>query len=310
MDAPLIDVRSLHRGFGATQVLRGLDLQVGPGTVYGLVGRNGAGKTTLIRLLLGLLRPDSGAVSVAGRDPWRHEPSCHRAVGAVLEHDGFLGNLTFGQNMAFYADARGVGRAELAQYLREHWGGCELAGSPQKARYYSRGQRMQGALCRAFLGWPRVCILDEPTVGLDIDSYDHFCALVREARSRGTAVVVSSHQLSAVEELCDMVGLLEAGILRPVALRGQGRERWFVAVAEGGDEAVRTMVALAGGAVLEHDDGWRIEVSNPSQTIPALVAALVGAGMRVREVRPDAPDLRQAIRGSAERSAGTGDRTP
>ena len=108
MGAPLIVVHSLRRGFGATPVLQGLDLDVGGGTVFGLVGRNGAGKTTLIRVLLGLLRSEGGSVSVLGYDPWHHEPAYYRSTGVVLEHDGFFGNLTFSQNMVFYARARGT----------------------------------------------------------------------------------------------------------------------------------------------------------------------------------------------------------
>ncbi|MBD3244038.1 MAG: ATP-binding cassette domain-containing protein, partial [Chitinivibrionales bacterium] len=211
MDTPVVSTTDLRKRFGAHRVLCGVDLHIEHGSLFGLVGLNGAGKTTLIRLLLGLLKPESGDVRVAGKAPWRHESSMYRAIGAVLEHDGFWGNLSFAQNIRVFADARGVSRGETDEYLRRYWSGSDILESTRKVRTFSRGQRTQCALCRAFLGWPPVCLLDEPTVGLDIDSYDRFHRLVREARERGAAVLVSSHQLETIEELCDRVGLLRGG---------------------------------------------------------------------------------------------------
>ncbi len=300
MDSSLVYTTDLRKRFGAHQVLDGVELRIGGGTVYGLVGLNGAGKTTLIRLLLGLLEPDSGDARVAGRIPWRHEPSLYREIGPVLEHDGFWGSLTFMSNIRLFADARGVSREQTDRYLRRFWDGADILGSSRKVRTFSRGQRTQCALCRAFLGWPRVCLLDEPTVGLDVDSYDRLHQLVREARGRGAAVLISSHQLETIEQLCDRIGLLRAGVLQDLSMSSGdgGGVRWVMRW-HGPAPSRSVMDVLPVRIVHMDDEGCQFDVDNPRESIPGVVAALVGEGIRIGEVRPMVSELKQAIRISA-----------
>ncbi len=301
----LITAHGLTKGFGARQVLRGVELELGAGQVYGLVGRNGAGKTTLIRILLGLLRHESGKLRVLGHEPWRHSPEYYHGVGTVLEHDGFFGNLTFVENMRFFARAKGIEPRALDEYLEQHWATTGIVSAGRKVRFFSRGQRMQCALCRAFLGWPRVCYLDEPTVGLDIDAYDHFRGLVREARARGAAVLISSHQLDAVEELCDVVGVLADGVLRPLA-RAHGRlgGEWLI-VADGACDVAAVIRENGGVGVAADGEGWRFTVDEPERVVPALVAALVGAECRVQQVRPIGAELRERLRRANDEQRGS-----
>jgi ABC-type multidrug transport system ATPase subunit len=294
---------ALCRAFGANQVLKSIDLSVAPFTVHGLVGLNGAGKTTLIRILLGVLRAGGGSVRVLGVDPWEHPPSMYQRMGVVLEHDGFWGTMTFGQNMSVYAAAKGVGKDALGQYLREWWQDCGLVQSTRKARHFSRGQRMQSALCRAFLGWPEVVILDEPTVGLDVEAYDHFGVLVREARRRGSAVLVSSHQLDAIECLCDEVSLLEGGVLSGLTCAGTA-EAWFLAARGGSGDAAKDLAAAGAVDVVPEGTGWRFRIAGGRAAVPGLVKALVDRGWGVEEVRPAAGRLRESMR---RRSAGGSD---
>ncbi|MDR0330834.1 MAG: ABC transporter ATP-binding protein, partial [Chitinispirillales bacterium] len=204
-----IDVQNLCRSFGKSAVLSDVSLRVEPGTIYGLVGLNGAGKTTLIRVLLGLLRKGGGSVSVGGFDPWRHEPAYYRAVGVALESDGFCGNLGVRDNLRLFAAAKGVARAEAERYFEERFGGTEIFASARKVKFLSRGERAQCGLARAFLGWPSVYFFDEPAASLDIRAYGHFKEMAREAKARGGAVLISSHQLETLDDLCDRVGILK-----------------------------------------------------------------------------------------------------
>jgi ABC-type multidrug transport system ATPase subunit len=292
----VLSTAALARAFGANKVLTQVDLSVQRSTVYGLVGLNGAGKTTLIRILLGLLRPSAGSVRVLDTDPWRHDPSVYRRMGVVMEHDGFWGNLTFVQNMRIFAAAKRIDADALERYLAEWWSDCGLTGSPRKARDFSRGQRMQSALCRAFLGWPEVVLLDEPTVGLDIEAYEHFGRLVREAKSRGSAVLVSSHQLDAIESLCDSVGLLEAGTLRTLSGEVLAGETWLV-MARGGEGDVGELLRTVGVEGAEPaGGGWQFRTGTASEQVPRVVETLVRHGWRVQRVQPAHDSLRHQLR--------------
>jgi len=280
----IIDVADLRRSFGKSQVLKDVSLRIGSGSVYGLVGLNGAGKTTLIRVLLGLIRRDGGSVSVCGFDPWRHETAFYRAAGVTLESDGFCGNLGVRDNLRLFAAAKGVPWGEAERYFGEYWAGTDIYGSTRKVKYLSRGQRTQCGLARAFLGWPRVYFFDEPVVSLDIKAYGHFKAMVMEAKSRGAAAVVSSHQLEAIDDLCDRAGLLRDGAIEELD-RGGGRARWLVRTdgAVGGDWG--GVIGGCGGVdITVNDNEWTFSIGDEAG-IPAVVAALVGAGCGVCEVR-------------------------
>ncbi|MDR2693925.1 MAG: ABC transporter ATP-binding protein [Chitinispirillales bacterium] len=216
----IIDVTNLSRSFGKSRILKDVSLRVDEGSVYGLAGLNGAGKTTLIRVLLGLIRRSGGGVSVCGFDPWRHEPAFYRMVGVALESDGFYGNLGVRDNLRFFAEAKGIPWGDAERYFGEYWGGTDIYESKRKVKYLSRGQRVRCGLARAFLGWPKVYFLDEPTVSLDFRAYEHFKAMVLEAKSRGTAVLISSHQLGVIDDLCDRAGLLAGGRVEEVERPG------------------------------------------------------------------------------------------
>jgi ABC-type multidrug transport system ATPase subunit len=219
----MLQVKNLSRSFGDVSVLKDISLQLEGGAVYGLVGLNGAGKTTFIRVLLGLLRKGGGSVEVAGFDPWRHQPEFYRLVGVALESDGFFGNLTVRENLRIFAQARGIPPEGADRYFEEHWGGTDIFRLAKKIKFLSRGQRVQCGLCRAFLGWPRALFFDEPTVSLDFLAYEHFKKMVREAKSRGAALLISSHQLEVIDDLCDRVGLLRNGYLEEIC-KGSGQD--------------------------------------------------------------------------------------
>ena len=207
----IIDVQNLSRSFGKNPILKDISLRVDESTIYGLVGLNGAGKTTLIRILLGLLRKDGGGATVGGFDPWRHRPEYYRITGVTLESDGFCGNLGVRDNLKVFAAAKGIPWSGAEKYFKEYWGDTDIFTAERKVKFLSRGQRVQCGLCRAFLGWPKVFFLDEPAVSLDIKAYEHFKQLAREAKARGSALLISSHQLETIDDLCDRVGLLRDG---------------------------------------------------------------------------------------------------
>ncbi|WP_438293067.1 ATP-binding cassette domain-containing protein [Streptomyces sp. HUAS TT7] len=203
-----ITVAGLHKSFGRTHALDGLDLAVEAGEVHGFLGPNGAGKSTTIRVLLGLLRADSGAARLLGRDPWADAVELHRHVAYVPGDVTLWRNLSGGEVIDLYGRLRG-GRLDRSRRhdLIERF---ELDPT-KKGRTYSKGNRQKVALVAAFASDVDVLILDEPTSGLDPLMEEVFQRCVEEERDRGRTVLLSSHILSEVESLCDRVSIIRRG---------------------------------------------------------------------------------------------------
>ncbi|MFF4386305.1 ATP-binding cassette domain-containing protein [Streptomyces sp. NPDC001552] len=202
-----ISVAGLHKAFGRTRALDGLDLSVTTGEVHGFLGPNGAGKSTTIRVLLGLLRADSGAAELLGGDPWADAVALHRRVAYVPGDITLWRNLSGGEVIDLYGRLRGgldrTRRAELVERF-------ELDPT-KKGRTYSKGNRQKVALVAAFASDVELLVLDEPTSGLDPLMEEVFQDCVSEARAAGRTILLSSHILSEVEALCDRVSIIRKG---------------------------------------------------------------------------------------------------
>ncbi|NML52240.1 ABC transporter ATP-binding protein [Streptomyces sp. R302] len=202
-----ITVAGLHKAFGRTHALDGLDLTVATGEVHGFLGPNGSGKSTTIRVLLGLLRADSGAVQVLGRDPWQDAVELHRSLAYVPGDVTLWRNLSGGEVIDLFGRLRGgLDKARRAELIERF----ELDPT-KKGRTYSKGNRQKVALVAAFASDADLLILDEPTSGLDPLMEGVFQNCIAEARERGATVLLSSHILSEVETLCDRVSIIRKG---------------------------------------------------------------------------------------------------
>jgi ABC-2 type transport system ATP-binding protein len=205
--SPAIEVSGLHKSFGSTHALDGLNLSVAPGEVHGFLGPNGSGKSTTIRVLLGLLRADAGTTRLLGRDPWADAVDLHRQVAYVPGDVALWRNLSGGEVIDLYARLRGGLDKKRRDDLIEQF---ELD-PRKKGRTYSKGNRQKVALVAALASHVDVLILDEPTSGLDPLMESVFQRCVAEERERGRTVLLSSHILSEVEELCDRVSIIRNG---------------------------------------------------------------------------------------------------
>ncbi|MCX4907579.1 ABC transporter ATP-binding protein [Streptomyces sp. NBC_00878] len=202
-----ITVSGLHKSFGSTHALDGLDLDVETGEVHGFLGPNGAGKSTTIRVLLGLLRADSGAAQLLGGDPWTDAVDLHRRVAYVPGDVTLWRNLSGGEVIDLYGRLRGgLDTARRTDLIKRF----ELDPT-KKGRTYSKGNRQKVALVAAFASDVDLLILDEPTSGLDPLMEEVFQSCVEEERDRGRTILLSSHILSEVEELCDRVSIIRKG---------------------------------------------------------------------------------------------------
>jgi ABC-2 type transport system ATP-binding protein len=207
MDDSVIEVSRLVKAFGASRALDGLELTVATGEVHGFLGPNGAGKSTTIRVLLGLLRADSGDLRLLGGDPWRDAVALHRRLAYVPGDVNLWPTLTGGEAIDLLGRLRGgldpARRAELLERF-------ELDPT-KKGRAYSKGNRQKVALIAALASDAELLVLDEPTSGLDPLKEAVFQACIEETRDAGRTVLLSSHILAEVEKLCDRVTIIRAG---------------------------------------------------------------------------------------------------
>jgi ABC-2 type transport system ATP-binding protein len=203
----VIEAVGLTKNYGRVRALAGLDLEVEQGQVHGFLGPNGAGKTTTIRVLLGLLRRSGGRASLWGRDPWADSTELHRRLAYVPGDVTLWPNLTGGEVIDLLGKLRGSlnesRRAELVERF-------ELDTS-RKAGTYSKGNRQKVALIAAMAADAELLILDEPTSGLDPLMEGVFRECVAEARDAGRTILLSSHILSEVDQLCDHVSIVRSG---------------------------------------------------------------------------------------------------
>ncbi len=206
---PAVEIQGLVKTFGHTLALDGLDLTVARGDIAGFLGPNGAGKSTTIRVLLGLLRANSGTVRLLGGDPWRDAVSLHRRIAYVPGDVTLWPNLTGLQAIDFLARLRGKDAVDTRRrdQLIERF---ELD-PHKKARTYSKGNRQKVAIVAAFCTNAELYILDEPTSGLDPLMEKAFQTCVSEVADHGAAVLLSSHILAEVEHLCKTVTIIRAG---------------------------------------------------------------------------------------------------
>ncbi|MDI6098738.1 ABC transporter ATP-binding protein [Actinoplanes sp. NEAU-A12] len=202
-----ISITSLTKSFGATRALDGLDLMVRPGEVHAFLGPNGSGKTTTIRVLLGLLRPDSGQVRMLGGDPWRDAVALHARLAYVPGDVTLWPNISGGEVI----DLLGRMRGGLDRRRRDELLDRFDLDPRKKARAYSKGNRQKVALIAALASDVELLLLDEPTAGLDPLMESAFQQCIREVKRQGRTVLLSSHILAEVEALCDRVSIIRLG---------------------------------------------------------------------------------------------------
>lgn len=202
-----ISVSDLYKSFGRVRALNGLDLAVRTGEVHGFLGPNGAGKTTTLRILLGLLRADSGAARLLGGDPWRDAVDLHRRLAYVPGEVTLWPNLSGGEAIDLLGRLRGGLDTKRRAALLERF----HLDPTKKGRSYSTGNRQKVALVAALASGVELLLLDEPTLGLDPLMEAEFRECMTEERQRGRTVLLSSHILAEVEALCERVTIIRGG---------------------------------------------------------------------------------------------------
>jgi ABC-2 type transport system ATP-binding protein len=276
-----LEATGLHKRFGPTKALDGLDLTVRAGEVHAFLGPNGAGKTTTIRILLGLLRKDGGEVSLLGGDPWRDATRLHSRLAYVPGDVTLWPNLTGGEIIDLLARLRGDGHnPKRRQELIERF---DLDPS-KKARAYSKGNRQKVALIAALASDAELLVLDEPTSGLDPLMEATFRECVNAERHNGRTALLSSHILAEAEALADRVTIIRAGRTVETGTLADLRHLSRTTV----DAELDGPIALDGLPGI-HDavlDGARLRCEVDNAALTEVLRRLSAVGVRTLTCRP------------------------
>ncbi|MCZ6600211.1 MAG: ABC transporter ATP-binding protein [Acidobacteria bacterium] len=289
-DEPVLTARGLcktfrgHLSVGRTQVLRGLDLTVYPGEIYGFIGANGAGKTTTIKILAGLIHPNAGEFRLLGYDG--ADPRSRRGLGFLPEHPNFPGYLSGREFLDFQARLVGLDRGRRRRDVGRLLDEVGMAGrADTPLRKCSKGMLQRLGIAQALLGDPVLLILDEPMSGLDPAGRRDLRDLILAQPARGTTVFFSSHILSDAEVLCDRVGILREGRLALEGsldtILGPGAAAWDVT-------ATRASGLNAGSgttAISRQDDRVLFRVEGEA-ALADLLDRLRAAGAGLHSVTP------------------------
>jgi ABC-2 type transport system ATP-binding protein len=298
-DAAIV-TSGLTRAFAGHTAVDGLTLDVEPGEVVALLGPNGAGKTTTIRLLNGILRPDSGSSRVLGLDPARDGEDVRRRTGVLTEAAGLDDRLTVWENVTLPGRIRGMAARDADRRARQMLERFDMAArADQKAQGLSTGQRKRVALARALLHEPEVLFLDEPTSGLDPEATRDVLTLIATlAREHGRTVVLCTHFLAEAGRLCHRIAVLQLGRLqaygRPADLAAELWPGLSVELDLGGPADERTLAILrdtAGVTGVEVSVDGAVVLVDARHALPSLVARLVGHEVPVYGAVPRPPTV-------------------
>jgi ABC-2 type transport system ATP-binding protein len=282
MHEPIVVTDQLTKRYGRHTAVDAVSLTVRRGEIYGFLGPNGAGKTTTLRMLVGLVRPTSGSARVLDGRPG--EPSVLRRVGALIEGPGFYPYLSGRDNLRVLARYNRRADAEVDRALDQ----VDLrarGGDPYKS--YSLGMKQRLGVAAALLGDPDLLILDEPTNGLDPIGMADMRELVRRLAAEGRTVLLSSHLLGEVQQVCDRVGVIDRGRLltESTVAELRGGSSLFVR-AEPVLRAQQVIRSALGAVDVRQAAGGGLQVAAGAGRNPELVRALVAAGVEVHEIRP------------------------
>ena len=282
MSDPVVVTDRLTKRYGERLAVDSVHMTVRRGEVYGFLGPNGAGKTTTLRMLLGLVRPSGGRATVLGAAPGSR--AAVAGTGALVEGPGFYPSLSGRDNLRVMARYRRLPEAALDAVLER----VDLAGrGGDPFRSYSLGRKQRLGVASALLGDPELLVLDEPTNGLDPAGMADMRRLLVEVAAGGQTVLLSSHLLTEVQEICDRVGVIDGGRLLAESTVAELRGDAAVLLrADPLDRALAVALRVAGDdAVAVVDDGRAVRLDGGALAVPALIRELVAEDVDVREIR-------------------------
>ncbi|HVW79401.1 MAG TPA: ATP-binding cassette domain-containing protein [Mycobacteriales bacterium] len=302
---PAVTVRGLVKRYGELEAVRGIDLDVTPGELFGFLGPNGAGKSTTIKILCTLVKPTAGKATIAGLDVLTQRAAVRRQIGLVFQETTVDDYLTAEQNLRFHASIYGMPRKSVGPRIEAV---LELVGLSDRkrspVRTFSGGMKRRLEIARGLLHSPRVLFLDEPTIGLDPESRQVLWRYVDELRRReDITVFLTTHYMDEAER-CDRIAIINSGTIvalgTPASLKGEvGEDRVRVATADN-DAAILTIKKKLKVDAVPDGDALLIAVPDGESFVPRLF----GIGIAVQSVSVSRPTLDDVFLAHAGRRIG------
>lgn len=296
MENPVIELIGLTKHYGSLKAVDNLSLTIDKGEIYGLLGPNGAGKTTTILMMLGLTEPTAGKVTVCGYDATSQPVAVKQKVGYMPDNLGFYDSMNALDNLMYVARLNGIPESSVRQRAAEM---MELVGLSdamhKKAGTYSRGMKQRLGLAEVLIKQPEIIILDEPTLGIDPAGVKDFLTFIRQlSRQHNITVLLSSHHLNQVQQVCDRVGIFVEGKLlasdhiEKLSNHLFSRDAHVVVITLANplidqENCTRQLMKIEGVRNVQLS-GNTIEISSASNATPELVRFLVQQGLDIMGV--------------------------
>jgi ABC-2 type transport system ATP-binding protein len=291
MENTVIETSGLTKRFGGSVLaVDSVSMSVRRGEVYGFLGPNGAGKTTTLRMLVGLIRPSAGSAVVAGKAPG--DPAGLAKIGSLVEAPGFYPYLSGRENLKVVADYAGVSHKRVDAVLDT----VELTSrAGRKFGTYSTGMKQRLGVAAALLKDPELLILDEPTSGLDPQGMAEMRRLIRDLGQGDRTVLLSSHLLGEVEQICDRVGVIRGGkLVTQSTVQELLGEEGVLVRAQPADRAEELLTRMFGPAAVSRRNGSIRLKTEPARSVE-INRQLMASGIEVRELRPIERSLEEAF---------------
>jgi len=302
----IIETKGLRKSFRSrsgrerktVEAVRGVDLMVAEGEIFGFLGPNGAGKTTTLRMLATLIEPDGGDATVAGIDLRKHPGEVRKRIGYVAQGGSTWDDSTAREELVLHARMYGIAKPEAQRRAAAALDAFQLTEyADRKCKTYSGGQRRRVDIALGIIHEPRMVFLDEPTTGLDPQSRAHMWDEIRRLRAEGMTVFITTHYLDEADALCDRVAIIDHGQIVAEGTPGELKREVsgdLVTVGLNGatPQAAELLDTQDFVRKLEtNDEGVRLYVDEGATAIPLILRALDGAGLNLRSIELHRPSL-------------------
>jgi ABC-2 type transport system ATP-binding protein len=305
----IIETKDLRKSFRSRQgkekktveAVRGVDLQVREGEIFGFLGPNGAGKTTTLRMLATLIEPDGGDATIAGVDLRRDPGQVRRRIGYVAQGGSTWDDSTAREELVLQARLYGLSRRDAEERAVRALAAFQLSDyADRKCKTYSGGQRRRVDIALGIIHEPRVVFLDEPTTGLDPQSRAHMWDEIRRLRADGMTVFITTHYLEEADALCDRIAIMDDGLIvaedTPMGLKREISHD-VITVGLDAESVPRAAEVLDGQEFvdrvekLDEGDGLRLYVADGATAMPPVLRALEGSGITMQSMELHRPSL-------------------